>query len=108
MSLEGVKLFITRLDAISLEMHRGVFKVVFVFSRKRYTLKIYRENACVFAAEGTTLETPIRMLENHALFLKLVAETLRTLKPFAAFEEQKEEEEQEEEEEEQEEEEREE
>ena len=82
---EGAKLFITRLDAVSLELSRGVFKVVVVFSRKRYTLKIYRENTCIFDSQGTMFETPIRMLEDHALFLKLVAEALRALNPFAFF-----------------------
>ena len=85
---EGAKWFIAQLDT-TLEMQKGVFKVVLNVSRKRYTLKIYRENVCIFTAEGTTLETPIDILENHILFLKLVAEALRTLKPF--FEGQKEE-----------------
>jgi hypothetical protein len=89
-------------DGMTLEMNKGIFKVIFSYRAggRRYELKIYRENVCLFHAEGATWETPIRMLEGHISFLKLVAETLRMLKPFAVFEKvgkQKEEEEQEEE-----------
>jgi hypothetical protein len=76
---EEVRWFFTHLDSVTLEMCRGIFKVIFSFNnrRRRYELKILRENALLFTAEGATPEAPIQMLENHALFLKLVAKTLR-------------------------------
>jgi hypothetical protein len=98
---EEVKWFLTHLDSVTLEMCRGIFRVHFSYNsrRRRYELKILRENALLFAAEGATLETPIQMLESHAMFLKLVARTLREIAtPLArALEERKQEEKQEEE-----------
>jgi len=97
---EEVKWFLTRLDSVSLELCRGIFKVYFSYNshRRRYELKILRENALLFAAEGATPETPIQMLENHAMFLRLVARTLREMAgPLELLEERKQEEEKEEE-----------
>jgi hypothetical protein len=96
---EEVRWFFTHLDSVTLELCRGIFKVYFSYSsRRRYELKILRENTLLFAAEGAMLETPIRMLENHAMFLKLVARTLREIAtPLEKLEERKQEEKQEEE-----------
>jgi len=74
---EGVKWFITHLDNITLEMNRGIYKILVLYRRGRYELKILRENAILFAAEGVSWEIPVRALENHILFLKLAAATLR-------------------------------
>jgi hypothetical protein len=76
---EEVKWFITHLDGVTLEMRRGVFRVIFSYEKRRYGLRIFRENTLLFAAESAMSETPIRMLENHTMFLKLVAKTLREI-----------------------------
>jgi hypothetical protein len=75
---EEAKWFLTKLDCVTLEMSRGVFKVIFSYSNKkrRCELRIFRENNIIFYAEGVG-ETPIRMLEEHAVFLKIVAHALR-------------------------------
>ena len=73
------------LDATTLEMNKGVYRVIFSKKRRRYELRIYRENNVLFFAEGSSWEVPIRMLEGHIAFLKMVAHALR--KASAFFEE---------------------
>jgi hypothetical protein len=100
MTEEEIRRFLTKiLDGVALEMNTGVFKVIFSYSnkRKRYELRIYRENNVLFFAEGPFWETPIQMLERHIAFLKMVAMTLRKVSVFfeehekARLEEQKDE-----------------
>jgi hypothetical protein len=90
------------LDGVTLEMSKGVYKVIFSYSnkKKKYELRIYRENNVLFASEAAFWETPIRMLEGHVAFLKMVARALRKVSFFEELEKarrEKREEEQEEE-----------
>ena len=68
----------TQMD-IDITMSRGVFKVVFSRSRRRYALKVLRENTVLFAAEGSRWEIPVRMFEEHAAYLMIVAAALREM-----------------------------
>jgi hypothetical protein len=70
------------LDTVTLEMNKGVYRVIFSKKRRRYELRIYRENNVLFFAEGSSWEVPIRMLEGHIAFLKMVAKTLREASAF--------------------------
>jgi len=84
---EEIRWFLKHLDEITLEMRRGVFRVIFSYSnkRKKYELRIYRESSVLFFAEGALARTPVSMLEDHTIFLRMAAKTLR--KVVAAVEE---------------------
>ena len=95
---EEVKWFLSKvIDTVTLEMSKGVYKVIFSYSKKKkkYELKIYKENLgnVLFFAEGSFYETPIRMLEGHIAFLEMVARALRKASFFSFFEELEEEQE---------------
>jgi hypothetical protein len=97
---EEIRWFLSEvIDGVVIEMSKGVFKVVYSYSnkRRRYELRIYKENSILFFAEGSFWDTPIRMLEGHIAFLKMVAKTLREIPVFEAIEKARREKEQEEE-----------